>query len=555
MKVKIFGLILMVLLQGCTYYLGNTRVRKYNKEEIEWANSVSRTLPAKLPYTDHPLTYHWADQDMGDWYTRGKTHVPRVMIARLALGQDVDSINRYLQSIVPWGVPGTSSKFNPKGDYDFSEIPLCVLLYTFQDDTTKLYPETAQHIVETLLVHAGGKSKKMAPKTLIIKETENHIFMAETSRYLKNQWLWNHGNTDPNYNNKVNGLEAWWLEHLQTKIETGMFEFNSAPYSGYSLTSLMTLEAFAESDTIKKKVRELLDLTAWKYALGSLDLRRFPPMRRRLGRAHKTGLQDGPQTSLMITWLTKYTGNPVSEELSKEGRHHMLLALILPYQPSDTILSWVVRKPHDYLAKIAHGFKASPAIFSAGSNYLLGGGGVQKGKRSQVVPRAITLLLNDQSTDLNECFYLKQRSKLKGWNHTGIYHHFAVVKGDLHIPEGYHPVQESGNWKLFAPYEDPSKKIIGDRLQIVTYQDKKVALIALFPNGDLNGLEKVIAANKDDKSLLHEFQFPEGDLIEYDLDAPKKKWVICRVNGSRVDRRHYHWKQIGLLIPSDQKIN
>ena len=195
----------------------------------------------------------------------------------------------------PVGRSGTSSFTNKKGDYDFTEIILCSLLYMFGDQPELLYPETRDHLLNHLMIDVGNKSRTRAPRTLgIVGETENHVLMTETSRYLKNQWIFTHGNPDPQYDNNRNGLETFLSNYLEEMAKTGFFEFNSDPYMGYTLTALLTLHAWADSDLLKKQTINILHEANFKYLLSSYNFRRYPPFRRRMEKAQNPELDKHP---------------------------------------------------------------------------------------------------------------------------------------------------------------------------------------------------------------------------------------------------------------------
>ena len=128
-----------------------------------------------------------------------------------------------------------------------------------------------------LLTEDGDDFRSKAPRTLgIVNETENHILMTEGSRYLKNRWLQTHGNAAPRYDNAANGMEGKLPAVLAEMKATGLFEFNSQPYIGYTITALLNFEAFG-AEPLRVAAREVLDTLNWSYALGSYRLRHFPP--------------------------------------------------------------------------------------------------------------------------------------------------------------------------------------------------------------------------------------------------------------------------------------
>ena len=184
---------------------------------IPWAEPINRSelqalvqveqvpRPAVADIATHPAALSMAEQDLGRWRHTGKGHAPRAMLAKLCTGQDIAEVNAYLQKLKPWSVPGSSWELND-GDYDFTETVLIELLYFFGDRPDRLYPESLQHLLDVLLVDEGSKPTLKVPRTFgLLFDTENHLLMTESSRYLKNQWLFTHGNMKPKYNNAANG--------------------------------------------------------------------------------------------------------------------------------------------------------------------------------------------------------------------------------------------------------------------------------------------------------------------------------------------------------------
>lgn len=155
-----------------------------------------------------------------------------------------------------------------------------MILYLFGDEPETLFPRTREHLLSTLLIEEGEEPRVSVPRTFgLVRDTENHLLMTEGSRYLKNRWLALHGYTEPEYDNMKNGLEEWLLSFLGELSEAGLYEFNSMPYLGYTMTALMNLEAFG-SEAVRSAARKVLDRANWEYAIGSLSLRRGDLLRR-----------------------------------------------------------------------------------------------------------------------------------------------------------------------------------------------------------------------------------------------------------------------------------
>lgn len=111
-------------------------------------------------------------------------------------------------------------------------------------------------------------------------ETENHLLMIESSRYLVNQLLHNRPPHDPRFNNAANGLSRWLLGYMQTIAKHDFLEFNARPYARLSLHTLYNLHEFARDPEIRTAAQILLDYTMMKFAVSSNRGRRVSPFRR-----------------------------------------------------------------------------------------------------------------------------------------------------------------------------------------------------------------------------------------------------------------------------------
>ncbi|MFC4456568.1 hypothetical protein [Deinococcus sonorensis] len=110
-------------------------------------------------------------------------------------------------------------------------------------------------------------------------ETENHLLMIESSRYLVNQLL--HDRIpDPQFDNAANGLSRWILSYLQTIAKHDFLEFNARPYARLALHPLYNLHEFAREPEIRMAAQLLLDYTMMKFAVSSNRGRRVSPFRR-----------------------------------------------------------------------------------------------------------------------------------------------------------------------------------------------------------------------------------------------------------------------------------
>lgn len=500
---------------------------------IDWSETSPQT---------EALVSDWASQPLPDWQEEGKVTAPRVLMAKLALGIDLDAVNAYLQAQVPWGRSGSTWELHPEGDYDFTLAALTAILYLYGEDETRLTPETREHLLDVLLVEEGSDPRISVPRTLgLVRDTENHLLMTEGARYLKNRWLALHGSTDPRHDNDANGMERWMLTLLGELQTAGLYEFNSIPYMGYTLTALMNLEAFGSGE-VSAAACEILDRETWSYALGSLSFRRYAPFRRQIKKAGLTSLEADYQTSLVRTWMNLYPGDVQVPEVTT-GLHHALWGALLPYRPSDEAARWILAKPESYHVRIGHGVRASPEIYSGGPGYLLSAGGVHRGPRSMIVARPITLMLDTGSTeskasgsvtDLADIVHLAgPGDDFREWNNTGVHRDLAVAAGPVVVPTTWQPDAANDTWRVYAVSND---------LSIAIHSNPTIGIVAVFRQGNAASvLDAVVAENADPALLVRSFRWPGGPEISYNVYAPKNRWVIATVDGEPLDRAFDKW--------------
>ena len=486
----------------------------------------------------------WATQPLGDWKTEGKIAVPRALIGRFALRRELDMANAYLMQQKPWGKAGSTWKHHPDGDYDFTLAGLTPILFLFGDDPAVLYPQTRDHLLDTLLPLEGGDPLVKVPRTLgLVTDTENHLLMTEGSRYLKNRWCKLHDSSLSKHDNVANGLEQWLLALIEKLRKAGLYEFNSIPYEGYTLTALLNLEAFG-SQEVQSATRQLLDQLNWKYALGSLGFRRFPPFRRQYAHSGDTALDGDRHVALIKPWISLLPNAPGDLDLT--GSHHVgLWACWSPYRLPDETARWILEKPNDYYVQVGHGPGSSPEIYSGGPGYLLTAGGVHRGALSLLVARPITLILDDESTDLSQVLHLAGPGEdYRQWNNTGVWQRFAVTGGPIHLPQGWSPNAEGLHWQVYRRRTD---------LCVAVHSGPRLGIVHLTHSSDPQAvLEAVENDNSDMVALRHTFQSPQGTRVDYDTDAPRNRWVIERINGQPVDREFDGWPRLqgkGVVVP------
>jgi hypothetical protein len=545
MGAKVWLLIgIITLLQGCTYYFSNSWKKSFSaggdrpyltmgSRPAPMSDSLNAVLGAEL-------LQHWAAQTglYSDWREHGKIGVPRVVLANLMLGQNIDSTNKYLQGLVPWGTLGSTWAFNKNGDYDFTQIILADILMRFRDQPNLLYPATAKHLSSILIPDQGLKTATRTPRTLhLMSDTENHILMREISRYLNLEYRRSQGLTDTS----ITSLEGWLQRHLEEMLHTGFYEFNGQPYIGYTITALEVLYNHAQNPQIKLLAQQLLDKVHLDYALGSLCLRRYPPYRRRLNYASNTDFGKDPHTAIMQVLLLKYEHKALQIDQLPHARHQSLIAWVSDYQLPDALYQFITQPQLPYLALIGHGKKASPEVYSSGPGFLISAGGVQRGRQSQIVPRPIVLFVNDNAPTLEGTIYLKSQGPLKDWNQTGVYDKFAVSNGGAYVPEVMKPLAASNGWQIISPTEG---------LLVAIYTKSDIGIMAVYDDWTLNPellLTQIQDLNPDPELLYQEVRLPNRELIRYNLNSKKDTWVIRPSEESGLSRDFDKWPGLRLI--------
>ncbi len=546
--IRISTLILLAsLFSSCTYYLGPNRWAKtFNNNPIDIPQEI---LSVKFQSNDTTLLDEKslakkANQKLITYSTKFEDTIldVRVAFAKLLLQQDLDYVNESILQFKAWGTTGTSGKLNKKGDYDFSQIQFINLVWYFKQSPDILYPATATHIINHLVIDNGSKSTLKAPNTMgLIRETENHILMKEISRYLKNQWLYEKDQTLA-YNNQENGMTDFLKAHLEEMKKTGFYEFNANPYISYTFEALHVLYNHSEDDALKQLAKEVMDAENWQYALGSFQFKKYGPFRRRMSRESITSLFGDRHGVLIRAELAKANNELIKEEDLPCCFDKTVIPATSSYLLPISTKAYIENTPSTYYAKIGHGLKASPEIYFGTPSYLLSAGGLRFGKRSQIVPRPLSLFLDDDATDIQECFHIKGKGKLNKWNNTGLYQNLMVGESPVHIPEQYAPFKTIGIWEIYQAYADQD-------IFICVYSQKDFGVLYV---GD-KAYEKTLALNQSVKTLKKSFSFSSETQISYNVSA-NKKWVLKETPEGIKSRKFKKWQRFEVSFKDNYSI-
>lgn len=534
-------LIPILILNSCTYYFGINRFeRHFRKDEsfkFERNDQNQASKSSTVNYAKHPLVMHWAEMELPNWQESAKVTANRVVLAKLAAGRDVFEVNSYLLKALPNATIGTKWKLNPNGDYDFTEVVLAYILNKFSADTTVLLPVVAKHIAEKLIISGGDKPHLKTPGTSgLLRETENHVLMGTSALYLKNQWVYENLNQNVDYDNSTNGVEQFLVKFLTSLSKSGFYEFNSDPYSGYSLTAILMLHEQSNSSKIKLLCQQVLDQTFYHHALASLNFNFYPPIRRRMERANDPNFSKNPLNSLALTLYAKAKNEWVTTDLVQHNYHQALIGVLTSYSLPDEVIGILDGNKEEYFLKIGRGPNSSPEIYSGSADYLITAGGLKQKPASQLGSRPITLILNDEAKMLDEVFHLRSNKNAEKLNHTGVWQRFAVVDGKAFIPKEKNAVLEKENWSIYKEGE----------MYISIFQNTEMALLAVFPNWEQSAEELLqnIEMHNKLENLSQRFTFPDSKhTVSYDLSSKRKKWVITYINGQKTNRKFLKWER------------
>ncbi|HNX55397.1 MAG TPA: hypothetical protein PKO30_07420 [Prolixibacteraceae bacterium] len=533
----IYLFLLMANRQIATVLFGGDGYKKHQLIPGNIEIPTKRTFAWKdhSAYADSILSL-WANKPIRDEDINRKGTVQNIILARMMLKKDIQEMNQTLLKFKVWGISGSTWALNKKGDYDFTITNLTTILWLFGEKNDILFPETRDYLINTLLSEEGGQFRYAVPYSLgIWKDTENHILMTEGSRYLKNRWLALHGNANEKYDNIRNGLEEKLLAFMDEMRVNGLYEFNSLPYMGYTLVALLNMEAFG-SEKLSAKAREVLDYANWCYALGSYQLKHYPPMRRRYEKAYIQKLLTDYHSAFMKSWLSFSPVEKFDTDFYK-AEAHALMGVCIPYQPADEVIKTIFDKGNGYFVQLGHGKNSCPEIYSAGKHFLLSAGGANQGENSIIVARPICLFLNDTASVLSHVFHLAgPGNDFKKWNNTGVYRNFACAAGPVKIPAGLKPIQAKNSWSVY---------LMSDSVSVAVFSSEKLGIMVISENQNPeNFLNTIIGLNSDSRKLDHQFTMPDETKLEYDVNSPKDSWVIQAINGQPVNRVFDRWALI-----------
>ncbi len=310
-------------------------------------------------------------------------------LARLIRNQKVDEVLDALLSpdARPYALLGSSFEdigwvCRRKGDYDFmltGLVPIANYLKLRTDSKSK---QAYTKVLDQLLIARGNQVRTQVSFGICgtRPETENHVLMTESSRYLTNELLHERalregGNPLP-WDNAANGMTAWLLNHLGQFVRTDFSELHSKPYQNYALFAIGNLATYAQDQRVRDAAAIVLDYLAAKYSVQAIDLRRSVPFRRKRKYWYEQNFWTADAESARYTMLTGnfdiFSKLPAGTTPAL-GHHVMFMAAIQSYLPSADLLG--LQLDRDRPAVLQRFHTQSPEIYFSSKNFVLSAGG------------------------------------------------------------------------------------------------------------------------------------------------------------------------------------
>lgn len=234
---------------------------------------------------------------------------------------------------------------------------------------------TAGIVGAPFIIAVGEDPTELAlPHTDIrVPETENHRLMIETSKYLTNAKFlaelrqMEHDNIDE-IEEKQNEVRNWLMQILQSITINDFDEYNSRPYTRYSLNAILNLYDFAEDEMLRTASQIVLDLSGAKFAAGSNRGRRIVPFRRLADNDNKplyemvSGADHEVARAVVLAGQTQLLGGGVVNSAVS----NMVYAAVSPYRWPRPVREVAIERKWAFEQDIRHdgveSYYSSPAF-------------------------------------------------------------------------------------------------------------------------------------------------------------------------------------------------
>ena len=392
------------------------------------------------------LIKYYAKKKLGETFDL-KNHrgFSQPAVARAYYGIDGSEVSRIIleDNFKPFGKVGTNFKFIPRicerrGDYDFALIHLIQLAF-ISKNKNYLSEKAYEKLILKMLTAKGNKHHTSFRLGLCgkFKDTENHILMTETSRYLTNDLLKDFYKKKQKpladvYDNSANGFDDWLIKHLQDLKINSFDEYNSKPYQSYAIIPIANLAAFAKNKKIKKIARELLDHQSRIFNIQSYKGIRLPPFRRQLFYEQQNEILSGDgeisRHALLVGEIDFYPGGG-KFRIVNYGAHVMFSLAVTGVKINEDTLKEIFQRDKDQYIFFKH---QTPEIYHRSKSYTLSAGGVHvnrldggtKLNDGWAMPTTLLTKYNPNPTKESFFRFKGNRHRLKRRN-TCVYKNFA----------------------------------------------------------------------------------------------------------------------------------
>lgn len=230
--------------------------------------------------------------------------------------------------------PGVEGTFSLKGEgnYDMSEMHLLPMVYRHYDD---LSPAARELLITQLLANGrvhrprrddtftrDGNPNDWSRAGFVspgghhidIGETENHILMIVTARYLTNQLLYQRDRAIKHDNRRNDDGDSpscfsLLLSLLRNMLRGDFSEYNAKSYQSETRWALLNLCTYAYDHEVRLGAKMVLDYISAHIAVSTNDLRRLVPFRRKFNDVNAAHDSNGFMT---VGLLADFGGDPMA---------------------------------------------------------------------------------------------------------------------------------------------------------------------------------------------------------------------------------------------------
>jgi hypothetical protein len=228
------------------------------------------------------------------------------------------AVETWTNTLSPGDTHAGTDCVGKNGDWDMVMREMISLLYMFKDRPDLLTNTAAVNIISRGIGdYVGGVPNKMTWPCFgsSYPETENHVLMIESSRYLANQWIFTNPRGDTRLSqlyptiaaadvNAGSGVEDVLLQAMGRVVWGDFFEVNGRTYQGLAAHAILNLYEYAASERVRMAARNALDFAATKFAFQSFEGKRLGPTRRNMSYANTLSLYENDSFVLFMAGLS-----------------------------------------------------------------------------------------------------------------------------------------------------------------------------------------------------------------------------------------------------------